>query len=557
VNKLATASNTRRTGSPVRALADRNASFGPHLGIRGRDTLADPVSLVRDVLGSSSGHTLDGATQATMQSRLGPTLAGASVRSADLGNLQLGARSDPREREAERAASATPAPDTVTSSRGHFDFSQIRIHSGPEAARSAQALGTPAYSVGPNIVFGAGQESATPFGHRVLAHEIAHVVQHGRSNEAGATIRCFTEFTTAQQSSGSADGWLHPSGSDLRVADDGQMAVEDNGWGAGLSKRAWTTPAQVAAANSILSSQGSVAQLAAKSGGMPLHGTAPVTRQTTTLQEIEPIKSSGGGDFDLASDCGTAARQVMGSGPQGIKDAAVVKKGAGGQDGTAGGLIGGAIGLLGGGAIGASIGYAAGGSNRGVGALIGGAIGAVAGLVGGIIAGAAIQKANQPKTQPGEETLTPRTYHGGHPTTPEEWSEELFKKEFGQNLTREEAYAAYARLSSEEKDAFDRKYGINKYAVPRVGQGVTISTEKDMPGFATSSAFTWNFHYAAAVLASGEDYVTLESAAGWAPTDWIFFMYGPEKKGQSFYEFQASTDTHGTKSSSYVVEPAR
>jgi hypothetical protein len=341
------------------------------------------------------------------------------------------------------------------------------------------------------------------------------------------------------------------------VADDGQMAVEDNGWGAGQSKRAWTTPAQVAAANSALSSQGSVAQLAAKSGGAPLHGTAPATRQTMTLEEIEPVKSSGSGEFNLASDCGSAARQVMGSGPKGIKDAAVVKKGDGGQSGTAGALIGGAVGLLGGGAIGAVIGYAAGGSNRGAGALIGGAIGAAVGLIGGLIAGSAIQKANQPKVQPGEETLTPRTYHGGNPTTPEEWSEELFKKEFGENLTREEAYAAYARLSPEEKDAFDRRHGINKYAVPHVGQGITISTEKDMPGFAAASNFTWNFHYAAAVLASGEDYVTLESAAGWAPNEWIFFMYGPEKKGQSFYEFQSSTHTHGTRSSAYVVEPAK
>ena len=73
----------------------------------------------------------------------------------------------------------------------------------------------------------------------------------------------------------------------------------------------------------------------------------------------------------------------------------------------------------------------------------------------------------------------------------------------------------------------DRKYGINKYAVPHVGQGISISTEKDMPGF-SSSGFTWNFHYAATVLKSGHDCITLESAAGWGATDWIFFMYGPE-----------------------------
>jgi hypothetical protein len=227
-------------------------------------------------------------------------------------------------------------------------------------------------------------------------------------------------------------------------------------------------------------------------------------------------------------------------------------------------------GILAGGGAGAGLGYLAGGkSNRLLGGILGGIIGAIAGGIGGAYAGSAIQKRLSGKKrkrdtavigQPdgsGETRLTPRTYHGGDPTTPEEWAEELFKKEFGADLTRVEAYEAYASLSPSEQDAFDRKYGINKYAVPEVGQGLTISTEKDMPGFSTASDFTWNFHYAAAVLSSGHDYITLENAAGWATTNWIFFMYGPESKGQSFHEFQGATDTHGTKYSTFVVEPEK
>lgn len=492
-----------------------------------------------------------------MGTRIGPALAGASPRPADLSRLRIGGRSESSERDADAAATAGTPSGKFGAFRG-FDFSKVCIHTGASADASAHALGTRAYSVGNSIVFANGQyRPDTPLGSRILAHELVHVAQHARSGERGGTIRRFTEYTGAQQSSGGSNGWVHPSGSDLRVADDGQMAVEDNGWGEGLSKRAWTTPVQIAASNSVLSSQGSVAKLVPKSGGVPLSGTAPLTHQSASLEEIEPIKSSGSGDFDLAADCGSACRQVMGSGPRGIKDVAVVKSPGKEPDGTTGGAIGGIVGLFGLGAAGAGIGYAAGGSkNRGAGAFIGAAIGATVGLVGGYFAGKAIGKATQPKTQPGEEALTARSYHGGNPTTPEEWSEELYKKEFGQNLTRQEAYARYAALSPDEKDAFDKKYGINKYAVPRVGQGVTISTEKDMPGYHPVSSFTWNFHYAAAVLSSGDDYVTLECAAGWDPKKWIFFMYGPEKKGQSFYEFQSATGTHGSKSSAYVVQPA-
>ena len=115
--------------------------------------------------------------------------------------------------------------------------------------------------------------------------------------------------------------------------------------------------------------------------------------------------------------------------------------------------------------------------------------------------------------------------------------------------------AAYDNLPPDKKDAFDRKYGINKYAAPRVGQGITIGTEYGMPGYADPSHSAWNFHYAASVLSSGADYITLESAAGWGPDDWIFFLYGPASKGQSFYEEQGATGTHGTKNTALVVQP--
>jgi len=156
-----------------------------------------------------------------------------------------------------------------------------------------------------------------------------------------------------------------------------------------------------------------------------------------------------------------------------------------------------------------------------------------------------------------ERYTTPRSYRGGTPTTPEQFFEEILQIEFGAGFTRAELYDKYSKLSPAKKDTFDRKYGVNKYAVPKVGQGQTISTETDMPGFATAGPMTWNFHYAATVLRSGPDQVTLESAAGWGPSDWIFYMYGPARKAQSFHEEHGAMGSHGTHYTTMVVQPEK
>ena len=69
---------------------------------------------------------------------------------------------------------------------GH-DLGGVRVHSGPEAAASAQALGAEAYTAGNRVVFGAGQfDPASSRGARLLAHELAHVVQQAEALAAGA-----------------------------------------------------------------------------------------------------------------------------------------------------------------------------------------------------------------------------------------------------------------------------------------------------------------------------------------------------------------------------------
>ena len=66
-----------------------------------------------------------------------------------------------------------------------YDFGRVRLHSDSRAATSARALGASAYTVGDDVVTADGPPalSSEP-GRRLLAHELAHVVQHGRSGNS-------------------------------------------------------------------------------------------------------------------------------------------------------------------------------------------------------------------------------------------------------------------------------------------------------------------------------------------------------------------------------------
>lgn len=58
------------------------------------------------------------------------------------------------------------------------DFSDVRIHTGGEAATAAEGVAARAYTLGHDIVFGANQYTPkTQPGRRLLAHELTHVVQ--------------------------------------------------------------------------------------------------------------------------------------------------------------------------------------------------------------------------------------------------------------------------------------------------------------------------------------------------------------------------------------------
>jgi hypothetical protein len=64
-----------------------------------------------------------------------------------------------------------------------YEFSGVRVHSDAAAAQSARDVNAHAYTVGQNLVFGAGRFAPrTQDGVKLLAHELAHVVQGAKQN---------------------------------------------------------------------------------------------------------------------------------------------------------------------------------------------------------------------------------------------------------------------------------------------------------------------------------------------------------------------------------------
>lgn len=82
-----------------------------------------------------------------------------------------------------------PLPKSVRAffeSRFGYDFSQVHVHTDVKAAESAHAVNALAYTVGRDVVFCAGQYAPhTGEGQKLLAHELAHVMQQGGGRIVG------------------------------------------------------------------------------------------------------------------------------------------------------------------------------------------------------------------------------------------------------------------------------------------------------------------------------------------------------------------------------------
>lgn len=150
---------------------------------------AAPPPIVHEVL-RSPGRPLDPATRAFMEPRFGRDFSRVPSRTPDShtspSDLMVNEPRDRYEEEAERTAEQVMRTSELppATDRKRVNFSQVRVHDNSHAARAAQALNARAFTLGRDIVFGPGEhKQATPRGRKLLAHELAHVMQQESGNE--------------------------------------------------------------------------------------------------------------------------------------------------------------------------------------------------------------------------------------------------------------------------------------------------------------------------------------------------------------------------------------
>jgi outer membrane protein OmpA-like peptidoglycan-associated protein len=75
-------------------------------------------------------------------------------------------------------------------SRFSRDFSDVRVHTGPQAAETARAIHARAFTLGKDVVFGTGQyQPASREGRRLLAHELTHTVQQSKDRNSSLIVQ--------------------------------------------------------------------------------------------------------------------------------------------------------------------------------------------------------------------------------------------------------------------------------------------------------------------------------------------------------------------------------
>src|SRR5215470_12861231 len=125
----------------------------------------------------------------------------------------------------------TPSLSWEMSQRFGHDFSRVQVHSGEVADESARDIQAAAYTVGPHIVFGGGRFAPdTEGGRRLIAHELAHVVQQSRSGAEWRICRAVPvpsplDITTEAEVARIFDRLADDAG--VKVATEVNIAVQD------------------------------------------------------------------------------------------------------------------------------------------------------------------------------------------------------------------------------------------------------------------------------------------------------------------------------------------
>ena len=405
------------------------------------------------------------------------------------------------------AGGPLPYVDQIAASFGPgHDLSNVRAHTDASAARAATDIGAIAYATGDDVAFASAPSLHT------AAHEAAHVVQqragvHLKSDvgevddpyerNADAVADRVVAGLPADDllpAGGGGGGGVQRQVVQRYAAVTGQLydKLSDDGKLAVIDhgKVGWAEPSMITAANAALATNHSKAKVEPT-------GTGDITvappgavgaAPKTTLNQFKLVDRATSTELSLTDDCGSATQQVLGAEHHGSTEFVAAHK-----NGTT-------------------------------------------------------QEFTGAESYHGDDNAA-----GGVVSTTEVLSGQIyvriFAREFKKTLSRTDALAEWAKLDQKEKDRLSQKYGINQFAVPKMGQSVTIGSERDMPG-ATPGGY--NFHFAYNLMASGADYLTLEDYDS-SGVKYYLNMFGPASKQQSFAEDPGNTGALGNLTTTMVV----
>ncbi len=203
------------------------------------DDLAEAVLAMPD-------HTAKGSAQPMLQRKCTgcENEEKEPIKTKQAPSASKGTALDPGPAVSAARHGGTPLPGEVRSyfePRFGHDFSEVRVHVGPDPAAGAQAVQARAYTIGNEIVFGAGEFApATSEGKRLLAHELAHTVQQAGTVGQRKIQREELDVTP--------DSGMPPDGGALAPPSDALTAGPSNApsGNSGPSSALLTDPAQVA-----------------------------------------------------------------------------------------------------------------------------------------------------------------------------------------------------------------------------------------------------------------------------------------------------------------------
>jgi hypothetical protein len=214
---------------------------------------------------------------------------------------------------------------------GH-DFSRVRVHTDAGAAQSAAAVNAYAYTVGRDMVFGAGlYQPKSERGRQLLAHELTHVVQQSAVNSA-APLTLGDPHSPAEREADEIAAHVHQSASSSPHAVAPRAAVYRD---ARPAIRRWKVTGDTAVSDSDSDTLGGLA----KKAGAHFNDwkcIKPVSQRTSThakppanFNARYELYVQKGDEFDisnLTATTGTSLSIYLFSDGSEAMDAAIVRK---------------------------------------------------------------------------------------------------------------------------------------------------------------------------------------------------------------------------------------